>query len=619
MTNSVYNSVSAATGSSQASPTDVVKHIVEQELSRNESSEVSKVPIVPQEELSPLNDEAGDPDSENAERGSLHCVEATAVRQLAASTGTVAILGTTAKCKEDVDYRRSVYSEQGFVIDVGDELVGTQKDEQEPSEKELKRDMDVTTPSDVTESTNIVTTATIEVPPSNINYVSSAVDEKDKDGNVETVSELHDRVGNEEFERLLLETKTKSNKNSDDNYLPKVVQSIEKCVKRDSSDPVMKIPTNYASVEQKEEQSENSNPDASKIRESLEVEETELLDDKVNGSSEKESTSSEVVSVVNEAVKEQDLLVLKRASFESNRPNRLSLGQQSIESDQNTLEISSADDVVKNESTDVTSPESLKESFEECLIKGIIVRAKIDPDGESSKEENAKEISNTSLNTLGNDSEEDGSDLEVDISTKKTDTMMKRFDTISSNGESSYRMEEQNYPSVTEEPELEEYAVQQRFGLEPMVEEVFDNDEHIRLKENVRESAINEVNRICDQAVEKTTDILIARTAVEEAKDLEDVNNVSESSILSAIDSVVAEKGSDFDSLSFLDEQSDSRSVSVLGDDTKSCRSEVIYELHTGVSTPRDDVQRRLHEWEQLSTLVTEVKTRIRVKNYIYS
>lgn len=598
----------AATGSVQASPTDIVKHVVEQELSKPEP-EPSQVPIVPQEELSPLNDDVEDPDSENADRISLHWVEATAVRTLAATTGSVAILGTTAKCNENIDYRRSMHSEQAFVMDGQDESVAAQKDEQEISEKNLKKDIEVTTPNlTLSESPNIVTTAIVEVPltngqiniENNINLSAVVEDEK-----MNTVQETDDRVNFVQTVEQSTEKITNLNQKSEKDYLPKVVQSIEKCIKKDNAESSTNILVNQQSPE-----SEISNLDDQNV-DMLEVDivgEKELSDEKTNGNSERESTSSEVISVMKEN-KEVVSLAEKRASFESSRPNRLSLGQHSVESEQNTLEISSADDVVKNESIDLTSPESLKESIDECVTRGIIVKAKsqLKDEGESSKEENAKEISNTSLNTLGNDSEEDGSDLEADASSKKPENVMKRFDTISSNGESSYKVEELNYPSVTEEPELEEYATYQKFNLESTFEEVFNDDKSNPLEENIRQSAKEEVNKICDQAIEKMADILMAGKAVaEETKDVEEINNVSESSVLSALDSVVAEKGSDIDSLSFLDEQNDSRSVSVLGDDSKSCRSETIYEIPTNVSSPQEDVQRRLQEWEQTSTLVTE-------------
>lgn len=585
-----------------------MKHVVEQELSKPEP-EPSQVPIVPQEELSPLNDDVEDPDSENADRISLHWVEATAVRTLAATTGSVAILGTTAKCNENIDYRRSMHSEQAFVMDGQDESVAAQKDEQEISEKNLKKDIEVTTPNlTLSESPNIVTTAIVEVPltngqiniENNINLSAVVEDEK-----MNTVQETDDRVNFVQTVEQSTEKITNLNQKSEKDYLPKVVQSIEKCIKKDNAESSTNILVNQQSPE-----SEISNLDDQNV-DMLEVDivgEKELSDEKTNGNSERESTSSEVISVMKEN-KEVVSLAEKRASFESSRPNRLSLGQHSVESEQNTLEISSADDVVKNESIDLTSPESLKESIDECVTRGIIVKAKsqLKDEGESSKEENAKEISNTSLNTLGNDSEEDGSDLEADASSKKPENVMKRFDTISSNGESSYKVEELNYPSVTEEPELEEYATYQKFNLESTFEEVFNDDKSNPLEENIRQSAKEEVNKICDQAIEKMADILMAGKAVaEETKDVEEINNVSESSVLSALDSVVAEKGSDIDSLSFLDEQNDSRSVSVLGDDSKSCRSETIYEIPTNVSSPQEDVQRRLQEWEQTSTLVTE-------------
>lgn len=597
-----------------------MKHVVEQELSKPEP-EPSQVPIVPQEELSPLNDDVEDPDSENADRISLHWVEATAVRTLAATTGSVAILGTTAKYNENIDYRRSMHSEQAFVIDGQDESVATQKDEQEISEKNLKKDIEVTTPNDSSELTNIVTTAIVEVPltngqidnENNINISAVVEDEK-----MYTVQETDNRVNFVQTAEQSTEKITNSNKKSEEDYLPKVVQSIEKCIKKDNAESSTNILVHQQSLELEIRNLDDQNMD---MLEADNVEERELSDEKTNGNSEKESTSSEVISVMKEN-EEVSSLAEKRASFESSRPNRLSLGQHSIESEQNTLEISSADDVVKNESTDLTSPESLKESIDECVTKGIIVKAKseLKDEGESSKEENAKEISNTSLNTLGNDSEEDGSDLEADASSKKPETVMKRFDTISSNGESSYKVEEPNYPSVTEEPELEEYAAYQKFNLESTFEEVFNDDQCNPLEENIRQSAKEEVNKICDQAIEKMADILMAGKAVaEETKDVEEVNNVSESSVLSALDSVVAEKGSDFDSLSFLDEQSDSRSVSVLGDDSKSCRSETIYEIPTNVSSPQEDVQRRLQEWEQTSTLVTEEvrESKISVRDYV--
>ena len=355
---------------------------------------------------------------------------------------------------------------------------------------------------------------------------------------------------------MCIRDRFKSDNNSlPENHLPKVIDSIVK-------QPAKTIVT-----------PKESDP---------ELEMRELLTE-INENSEIGSSSSEVISIVKQDSRESDHISSSKMSTALNRPNRLSFGQHSVESDQNTMEISSADDV-KNESTDITSPESSRESIEESL-----------PVSMGSKKSNVKEISNTSLNTLGNDSDEEGSDLEVDFGYSKKEKSVKRFDTISSNGESSYRVEEPNYLSVSEEPELEEYIVQEQ----DICEEVFDSDKR-NLMDNIREIAASEVDRICEEAIDKMSEFLILKP------NAEDANNVSESSVLSAVDSVIAEKGSDFDSLSFLDEPSDSRSVSMFGDDTRSCRSESTHEAPIGFS-PQDDAQKTIDHAVSSTTSVTEV------------
>lgn len=478
-----------------------MKHIVENDRAKS-NSDIPKAQPVSQEPTSVYSNGVEDLDSEMAERASLHCVEATAVRTLAASTGTVAILGTTAKCNENVDYRQSVHSEQTYFEENKEEVSVTQKEEQESSEKKLICDTDITTPSDVVESTNIMTTAIIEVPP---------------DG----VTDLHESLPN-------------SDVYSPESYLPKVIDSIVKQPNK----------TIYSTKEAKHEFGG---------RESS----TET-----NENSEIGSSSSEVISIVKQDSKEGDHAVkVSRMSSELNRPNRLSFGQLSVESDQNTLEISSADDV-KNESTDITSPESL-----ESLI--------VSP---GSKKSIVKEISNTSLNTLGtNDSDDDRSDLEADFGIgRKERPMVKHIDTISSNGESSYLIEELpiHHSSVSEMPALEQTI------HTDVSEEVFDGDSQDYI-DNVRELAASEVDKICEEAIDKMSDILMLKPCVKDA------NNLSESSVLSAVDSLVAERGSDFDSL--LDEPSDSRSISMFGDDTKSCRSESVHDAQAEAACLHDD------------------------------
>ncbi len=550
------------------------------------------MPIVSQEDLSPMNDEEAD--SENAERGSLHCVEATAVRTLAASTGTVAILGTTAKYNENVDYRRSVHSEQAYVIDHSKHEFISQKSEQELITKQPKREAPPP-PSDAKDANNIVTTVIIEVPPSGVQ-----LEEPTKNGVETNESEValpveSGIINNEAIDETAEEdVKT-------ERYLPKVVESIEK-VRSDTATENVPVEENGYKSETdgvgNDDKSETDQETVSSVISEIKVfdktkECLDLAEEKPNENSEKESTSSEIISVINEN-KEEEGLLQKRISFEKSRPNRLSLGQQSVESDQNTLEISSADDVVKNESTDLSPESSLRGSLDDSLIKDFVLSSQLElkDDQENSREENAKEISNTSLNTMGDDSEEGGSDLEVDVH-KKSETIMKRFDTISSNGESSYRPEEHNYPSVTEQPELEEYASQQNFNIDFMPEEVFENEEHYRLQETVRESAKLEVERICEKAIENVSDMM-SKVETIQVREVEDVN-ISESSVFSGVDSVVAEKGSDFDSLSFVDEQSDSRSVLTLEtEDTKSR----LHELPSTAASPPEQAHKRLQEWK---------------------
>lgn len=606
-----------------------------------------------------MNDDYEDNDDENAEKGSLHCVEATAVRTLAASTGTVAILGTTAKYNEKVDYRKSIQDDSSAT----DEQKGEDKTESDDRIEPVSDQVSEIEKPQITQNgpTSIVTTAIIEAQPSKIDIESKTEIENESSETNEKLEPEPIPNKNKDVEADNVEENLKSEK-----YLPKVVESIEKS-KKDSFDkkdepskneipanqtqqepePELEIVTKQEITEQETEHKPQETmtsaplepetkpismeissekpsqelPQDIEAKEKIPLQSSIELDDreheKTNENSEIESTSSDIVSVVHDAIEKE--ISYKRDSFieEHTRPNRLSVGQMSMEeSEQNTLEISSADDVMKNESTDLTSPDSLKGSFDESLTKmNILVEGKAESkdDGEtSSKEENAREISNTSLNTLGDDSEDDGSDLDGNFPRKSEHIGMKRFDTISSNGESSYnRIEDHNYPSVTEEPELEEMVDQKLMEAEFINEDnVFDSEEVKRYKKSVRETVVKEVDDICKQAVEKTTDIM-AKIAADQAiivepKDNEDVNNISESSVLSAVDSVVAEKGSDFDSLSFLDEQSDSRSVSALASEDSKSKAD-IPEIATTSASPADDAQKRLQEWEQIPSGVQEV------------
>lgn len=615
--------VAAAAGSSQASPVDGDRQIINfEQKSSNVEPPLEKVPIA-QEELSPTNDDEEEADDENAEKGSLHCVEATAVRTLAASTGTVAILGTTAKYNEKVNYRRS-YQEDGTSNDEPkNEETPAENDQSKPTPEPVAQDRLNQEPAEKNQiaqngPTSIVTTAIIEA------RSSSTEGEVDK-------NQINEQIQDQPSVEKAEDSNKPEDLTESEKYLPKVVESIEKTKKEsfDKKDPPSNNDVQEQTLDQAETKPEPIEPlplsepkpieVIPEIRKtspvSTDTEDKDTIElEKTNGNSEIESTSSDIISVVNEL---REMPPKKDSFDELSKPNRLSFGQISIEeSEQNTLEISSADDVMKNESTDLTSPESLRESFEESLPKmNILVEGKAESrdDGESSKEENAREISNTSLNTLGDDSEDDGSDLDANFSRKTDHIGMKRFDTISSNGESSYnRVEDHNYPSVTEEPDLEDAVDEKLLELDLNQEDnVFDNDEMRRLKKAVRENVIPEVDDICKQAVEKTTDIM-AKIAAEttinvEAKDAEEVNNVSESSVLSAVDSVVAEKGSDFDSLSFLDEQSDSRSVSVLGQDEAKLPKPEVSEAATVTSPPADDAHKRLAEWEQVSSETQEV------------
>ncbi|XP_065206122.1 calponin homology domain-containing protein DDB_G0272472-like isoform X2 [Planococcus citri] len=620
-----YFRKAAAGSSSQASPVDADRQIINFEpKSSITEPPPEKVPIVPQEELSPTNNDEEDPDDENAEKGSLHCVEATAVRTLAASTGTVAILGTTAKYNEKVDYRRSYQEDTPSNDEPKSENIPPENSQSEPELESKVQEQFNEEPADKSQiaqngPTSIVTTAIIE------SRLSQSESELEK-------SQISEKIpAQSSVEKADDTSKPAVDSAESEKYLPKVVESIEKAKKESfdkkdattnddvqeptpdqnnvNQEPVESLPSSEPKpVELIAELKKSPSPAAAEIedRDTLELERT-------NGNSEIESTSSDIISVVNEL---REIPPKKDSFEETNKPNRLSFGQISMEeSEQNTLEISSADDVMKNESTDLTSPESLRGlSFDESFPKmNILVEGKAESrdDGESSKEENAREISNTSLNTLGDDSEDDGSDLDFNFS-RKTDHGMKRFDTISSNGESSYnRVEDHNYPSVTEEPDLEEVADEKLLDLDFTQEDnVFDNEELKRLKKTVRENVIPEVDDICKQAVEKTTDIMAkiaAETAIiVESKDTEEVNNVSESSVLSAVDSVVAEKGSDFDSLSFLDEQSDSRSVSVLGQDEAKLPKSEVPEAAAVTSPAADDAQKRLADCEQVSSETQE-------------
>lgn len=635
--------VAAAAASSQASPIDVDKQFIDFEKKNVVEPKAEKVPIVSEEDISPVNDDDEENDDENAEKGSIHCVEATAVRTLAASTGTVAILGTTAKYNEKVDYRRSLHEDSTTFESKIEQSAETEKVEIVNDQKPVQEEK-----SQITQNgpTSIVTTAIIEARPT-ANENEKIEPEQEIEVNGETKPNESNQSSSNSVETAADVPKPEEPVEFE-KYLPKVVQSIEK-TKKDSFDKkeeplksappelpklqlteIIEIKSNELQATPKQSETELTNeapPATVLITETaqdteipspsiVETEDRENNEhEKTNENSEVESTSSDIVSVVNEAYKEPPQ---KNDSFEEcQRPNRLSLGQMSLdESEQNTLEISSADDVMKNESTDLTSPESLKESFEESLPKmNILVEGKAESkdDGGSSKEENAREISNTSLNTLGDDSEDDGSDLEGNVSRKNEHAGMRRFDTISSNGESSYnRVEDQNYPSVTEAPDLEEMVDQKLLELDLTQEDnVFDTEELKKLKKSVRETVVQEVDDICKQAVEKTNDIMAKIAAdsavVVEQKDNEEVNNESESSVLSAMDSVVAEKGSDFDSLSFLDEQSDSRSLSAPGqEDGKGVKAE-IQEIAAASVSSADDAQKRLQEWEQIPSGVQEV------------
>lgn len=128
---------------------------------------------------------------------------------------------------------------------------------------------------------------------------------------------------------------------------------------------------------------------------------------------------------------------------------------------------------------------------------------------ESLKYENAKEISNTSLNTLGEDSEEGGFDIEMNT-LKKAEPTIKHFDTISSNGESSYRPEEMNYTSLTEEESgRNQYLNQHTCTLDLSRKDiVFDSGgEHHLLDESFRECITQEVDQICEKAIERISDM----------------------------------------------------------------------------------------------------------------
>lgn len=634
--------VSAATGSAQASPTDVYKQIIEQE--RMIEQEVSKqVQISYQKEVSSSINEP-DPSSEAAERGSVHYVEATAGRTLAASTTDLAILGVTVKYKEPVDYRRSVQSDQGYVCD-SDRI--TQKYEHELSEKDLPKEPEPLVCSDITiKANNIVTTVTIEKPPSTSNNVDTVIKVQPVEvKNCEILRRNQPQVVENNVTNLeMVEKKASSS-------LPEVAQNEANTVVEKKSEASSAVEQSEASsaVEQSEVASvveksvtstlpevvevkvENEPPKVIEMTKKESVDESETINDlspvtiaeaklklshpaqfdkespdneisdKTNENSERESTSSEVISIIKTKEDEYGTLQ-KQTSFEASisRPNRLSLGQHSIESDQNTIEISSADDVVKNESTDMTSPESLRESLIESLAKDIVVSPNADSraDIESWKsEKDPKEISNTSLNTLGDDSE-GHSEFDGESTKEHRVGIMRRFDTISSNGESSYRPEEHNYPSVTEVPELEEYICNQNFVVDSTNEEVFDQaeEEHRRLKESVRESARQEVDRICEEAIENVTVMMNDNAAL--AKELADeMNNGSESSLLS----VVAEKGSDFDSLSLVDEQSEHSRSNVFSIDENKCqRVTEVAKTHSRVSS-LEEAEKRLQGSNQPS------------------
>lgn len=622
--------------------------MIEQEVSK-------QIQISCQKEVSSTNEP--DPSSEAAERGSVHYVEATAGRTLAASTTDLAILGVTVKYKEPVDCRLSVHSDQGYVCDT-DRI--TQKYEHELSEKDQQNQPEpepLARNETTTKANNIVTTVTIEKPPSNSvdtvikvqpvevrnceilrrnqpnvvenivssfevvqkstsSTVSEAVESEactagvDKNEPNLAVAEktvtscvvVEKTVTSSAVEETIVSTVVEKNITSTlpevveenvENEPPKVID-MKKKENADDSEPINDLsPVSVADSKLK------PIPPAQFDKESPDNE----TSDKTNENSERESTSSEVISIVNKAKEEEKGDSLQRqTSFEVSvtRPNRLSLGQHSIESDQNTVEISSADDVVKNESTDMTSPESLRESIEESLAKDTIVspNADLKADLESWKsEKDPKEISNTSLNTLGDDSE-GHSEFDGESSKEHRMGIIRRFDTISSNGESSYRPEEHNYPSVTEVPELEEYIYSQNFVVDSTNEEVFDQaeEEHRRLKESVRESARQEVDRICEEAIENVTVMMNDNAAL--AKELaDDTNNVSESSILS----VVAEKGSDFDSLSLVDEQSEhSRSYVFSIDENKCQRIPEVPKVQSRGSS-QEEAERRLQGSNQQS------------------
>lgn len=579
-----------------------------------------------------------DPSSEAAERGSVHYVEATAGRTLAASTTDLAILGVTVKYKEPADYRRSVHSDQGYVCD-SDRI--TQKYEHELSEKDQQNQAEPLVSHETTfKANNIITTVTIEKPPSNsvdtvikvqpVEVRSSEILRRNQPEVVENVRsscevatfkvtqpEVEEKIETRAEHETSFEEETETSPNEirvvsaviikkpdpsvgRRTFTPEVVEEMEneppkviEMKKKGSVDDSEPIDTSPVSADTKLKPS----PPAQFDKESPDNE----ISDKTNENSERESTSSEVISIKAREQEEGDSLQ-RQTSFEAGiiRPNRLFLGQQSVESDQNTVEISSADDVVKNESTDMTSPDSLRESILESLAKDTVVSPNADSraDLESWKsEKDPKEISNTSLNTLGDDSE-GHSEFDGESSKEHRVGIIRRFDTISSNGESSYRPEEHNYPSVTEVPELEEYVCSQNFVVDSTNEEVFDlaEEEQRRLKESVRESARQEVDRICEEAIENVTVMMNDNSAF--TKELaDDTNNVSESSLLS----LVAEKGSDFDSLSLVDEQSEHSRSNVFSINESMCqRVPEVPKVQSRVSS-EEEAERRLQGSNQQS------------------